>query len=114
MIEPRLASGVLISSLIRRVEARGGHGMVLFKGDAIAGGIVVAVLDRGRPLRLLERTHDLDGRAKWQPVGPQTIEKEQEISDYLARRRRVDPDMWAIELDIADGERFADEMIASG
>jgi len=29
-----------------------------------------------------------------------------EFSEYLARRRRQDDDLWIVELDIADGERF--------
>jgi len=114
MTEPRLASGILVSALIRQVEGRGGNGMVLFKGDAIAGGVLVTIADRGRPVRLLERVHDFDGRQKWQPVGPQDIENTEEFSNYLARRRRIDPDIWVIELDIADGERFADEMTGAG
>ncbi|HWV11973.1 MAG TPA: DUF1491 family protein, partial [Sphingobium sp.] len=33
------------------------------------------------------------------------------LNQYLARRRRSDPDLWVIELDIADAERFAAETI---
>ncbi len=32
-----------------------------------------------------------------------------EIADFLARRTRFDDDLWAIELDIADPERFIAE-----
>jgi hypothetical protein len=35
------------------------------------------------------------------------------IDDYWRRRRAGDPDLWVIELDIADGERFAAETILS-
>jgi len=114
MSGPRLASAILVSWLIRRAESLGGNGAVLFKGDAMAGGVLVTIADRGKPFRLVERVHDFEGQADWAEVGPQPIETEQQISDYLSRRRRVDPDLWVVELDIADGERFADEIIPSG
>ncbi|MFX7883132.1 DUF1491 family protein, partial [Acinetobacter baumannii] len=33
------------------------------------------------------------------------------IADYWQRRRRIDPDLWVIELDIASAERFAAETL---
>ena len=35
------------------------------------------------------------------------IENEQEISAFCARRRAADPDLWIVELDIADAAQFA-------
>ena len=37
MIEPRLASHILVSGLIRQAEAHGGFAAVLRKGDRTAG-----------------------------------------------------------------------------
>jgi hypothetical protein len=114
MIEPRLASGMRVSSLIRRIEAQGGNAAVLSRGDKIAGAIVVAIAERGVTTGLIEFGHTLDGNGHWRKTGPQLIEKETDITEYLTRRRRIDPDLWIVELDIADGERFAAEMIATG
>jgi hypothetical protein len=36
------------------------------------------------------------------------------LQDLIARRRRFDPDLWLIELDIASAERFAAEMNSIG
>ena len=36
------------------------------------------------------------------------------VAALLARRRRVDPDLWAVELDVASSERFAAEMNSVG
>jgi hypothetical protein len=37
-----------------------------------------------------------------------------EIADFLARRARFDEDLWAIELDIAEPERFIAETTSAG
>ncbi len=95
MDPPRLAAGLLVSALIRRIEAEGGSAMVLARGDATAGALLVQLAERGVPGPLLERRLGREGYA-WAPTGP---DDPVERSDYLARRRRGDPDLWAIELD---------------
>ena len=98
-MESRLAAGVLVSALIRRVEIAGGSGMVLAKGDATAGALLIQLAERGVPGALLERTLDSKGNYAWTSAGPEEAEAR---SDYIARRRRSDPDLWVIELDVAD------------
>ena len=49
----RLASGVMVAALLRRVAAEGGFGTVLNRGDATAGAIAVVTRDRGET-RLIE------------------------------------------------------------
>ena len=96
----RLTAGMLVSALIRRVEAEGGSGMVLAKGDATAGAILVQLANRGEAGALIERTLGVDGYA-WRATGPDDPVAR---GDYLARRRRNDPDLWVIELDSPDAE----------
>jgi len=55
-----------------------------------------------------------DGSYRWQPVGPADSASSSDIADFLARRARFDEDLWAIELDIADAERFIAETTSSG
>jgi hypothetical protein len=47
-------------------------------------------------------------------VGPPDSASSLEIADFLARRARFDEDYWAIELDIADPERFIAETTSAG
>jgi len=96
----RLAAGLLVSALIRRAEEMGGSGMVLAKGDATAGALLIQLAERGRPGPLLERRLDPQGAYRWSQTGP---EGDAERGDYIARRRRTDPDLWVIELDVANG-----------
>ena len=53
MMQPRLASSVLVSGLIRTAEAQGGVGAVLAKGDAQAGAVAVILAERGVKRRFL-------------------------------------------------------------
>lgn len=111
---PRLASSVLVKALIRRAEAEGGFGAIVAKGDANAGAVAVILRERGRLASLRERTLQTDGSYAWQEAAAQDIENEHDFSVVLARKRRVDPDLWIVELDIASAERFAAEMNALG
>jgi len=111
-VTARLSSQVLVSSLLRRAQAEGGFGVVLAKGDATAGAVMVVLAERGTRTALLERLLQPDGSYAWQATG--RAETEEEFQALVARRRRSDPDLWIVELDVADGERFAAEMNAPG
>ena len=106
---PRLTSRITIDALFRRVRAAGGFATVLAKGDETAGAILLVCAERGEAKALLERTIDLDGHYRWTPCGPQDVESAETRESYIQRRRRSDPDLWLIELDVADAERFAAE-----
>ena len=56
----RIASGVAVSALLRRVNAAGGFGAVLQRGDDTAGAIAIITRDRGET-RALERVMAMAG-----------------------------------------------------
>ena len=112
MTEPRLASSVLVGALVRRAEAEGGFAAVLAKGDATAGSILVVLTEKGVKTALYERTLQSDGRYSWAASHGQAAEKAEEVPESIARRRRFDPDLWVLELDIPSIERFAAAMNA--
>ena len=109
----RLASSVLATALLRRAQDEGGFGAVLARGDPTAGAIAVILAEKGRKACFLERLLQPDGSYSWQ-ASRQEIENEQEFISFLERRRKYDPDLWILELDIASAERFAAEMNAAG
>jgi hypothetical protein len=84
------------------------------KGDPDGGSLLIFVSSRGRHVACLERVLNLDGSYAWQVVGPADSASSAEIADFLARRARFDDDMWAIELDIAEPERFIAETTSVG
>jgi hypothetical protein len=87
---------------------------VVRKGDPERGSILLLVTSRGRHFACLERVLNVDGSYSWQAVGPGDSAGSREIGDFLARRARFDEDYWAIELDIAEPERFIAETTALG
>jgi hypothetical protein len=109
----RLTSSVLATALLRRAQDEGGFGAVLAKGDPTAGAIAVILAEKGRKACFLERLLQPDGTYSWQ-ASRQDVEDEQDFDSFLERRRRSDPDLWILELDIASAERFAAEMNAAG
>lgn len=102
----RLASGIAVSALLRRVNAAGGFGTVLFRGDDTAGSIVIITRDRGET-RALERVMAMTGGYEWREAAAGDA-----IDSWVERARRRDPDLWIIELDIPDAARFVAETAA--
>lgn len=92
--------------MIRAVEAAGGFGAVLHKGGREGGTIIIVLAENGRNQRLFELMPDVEKGRVWTLSKSQVSENPYEFSDYLDRRAARDPDLWIVELDIADGERF--------
>lgn len=103
----RIASGVAVSALLRRVNAAGGFGAVLQRGDDTAGAIAIITRDRGET-RALERVMAMAGGYEWREAAAGDA-----IESWTERALRRDPDLWIIELDIPDAARFVAET-ASG
>jgi hypothetical protein len=106
MPEPRLATHMLVSSLIRQLAEQGDFATVQHKGDRTAGALLIVAREKGQNPALFERFSALDGSRKWEAVAAQTIETEEKLSEYLDRRVARDPDIWILELDVAFRERL--------
>ncbi|MGI8706121.1 MAG: DUF1491 family protein [Sphingomicrobium sp.] len=114
MADARLKASVEASSLIRRAEADGGFGAVLRKGDPERGALLLVVRSRGRHVACLERMLSPDGRYRWIAGGPAEAESDEKLAEFLEKRVRFDEDLWLIELDIAQPERFIAETTFEG
>jgi hypothetical protein len=112
-VSARLTSQVLVSSLLRRAQAEGGFGAVLGRGDPTAGAVMVVLAERGIRSALLERLLQPDGTYAWRESGGAPADEEA-FRSMIERRRRNDPDLWLVELDVADAEGFAAGMNAAG
>lgn len=105
----RLKSRFLVDLLLRETEAAGGFAAILVRGDDASGIILVQCSDRGRQGPLLERRFSSGGRYIWEPVGPDDPDDGESRANYRERRQKADPDLWIVELDIADAPRLVAE-----
>jgi hypothetical protein len=84
------------------------------KGDAERGSVLLIVTSRGTHVAMLERVLALDGDYRWQRIELPESDSSAAIAAFLAKRARFDEDYWAIELDIAEPERFIAETTSAG
>ena len=112
MSDARMAAGVEASALIRIVEAQGGFGAVLHKGDAERGALLLVITERGRLHTLLARQYD-GLRYAWTAV-PVDCSDSANAHLFLEKRTRNDPDEWHIELDTPLAQRLVAELTAEG
>lgn len=107
-MDSRLPAHLEVSGLIRAVEAAGGFATVIAKGERDAGTIMVVCCASGTLAAAYERMPQADGSRKWTLSRRQNAENPREFWDYCHRRGEQDDDLWIVELDIAQGERFID------
>jgi hypothetical protein len=101
MAEARIKAGLWVQAALRLGNAGGKPGMVLRKGDADAGGILVLL--RGRDgLLALSQTRDAEGRPAWIRALGAAPADEATADAYVERQRRFDPDLWVIEFEAPD------------
>jgi hypothetical protein len=108
MIPARLATHLEVNALVRRVGAEGGFATVLARGERDAGTLLVVVLGRDKLSIAYERMPQLDGTRAWSLARAEDAQKPGEFAAYLDRRKAQDPDLWIVELDVRDPERFVE------
>jgi hypothetical protein len=102
----RIPTHLEVTGLLRAVEAAGGFATVIAKGERDAGTVLVTCCESGRNCRAYERMPRPDGTRGWSLAKSEDSENPLEFAEYLDRRRRQDSDLWIVELDIPDAERF--------
>jgi hypothetical protein len=112
-VDDRLPTHLEVTAILRRAAASGGFATVIRKGDPDRGSLLLVVSSRGRHMAFLERVLSVTGTYQWASAGPPESAGSAEVRDFVSRRARFDEDLWAIELDIADPERFIAETIGS-
>ena len=106
--DARLPAHLEVSGLLRLVQAMGGFGMVLQKGEPDAGTLVILTTNSGNNTRLWERMPQMDGSRAFTCTRSQDADNPREFDAYVARRRSQDPDCWFVELDGPEVERLID------
>ncbi|MDE1468119.1 DUF1491 family protein [Aurantiacibacter sp. D1-12] len=105
-MDDRIPVHLEVTGLIRAVQAEGGFATVLAKGEPDAGTLMIICCENGTKLRAYERMPQLDGTRTWSLSKEQDTDNKSDFSDFMARRQRQDSDLWILELDVANPERF--------
>ncbi|HXI87158.1 MAG TPA: DUF1491 family protein [Parvularculaceae bacterium] len=105
MAEARLKTHIQVTALMRRAQGAGAFAHVARKGDPDAGAVAVKVFVGEARARLFMQSRDLDGAAVWRETfdGPQA---ENDVDARLTKERRVDPDLWIVEIEDKEGRSF--------
>jgi hypothetical protein len=104
----RIPAHLEVSGLLRAVGAAGGFAAVIAKGERDAGTLLVTCCENGKNYRAYERMPRPDGTRGWALAKAEDPDNPSEFSEYLDRRQRQDSDLWIVELDVPDAERFID------
>ena len=99
--EARVKSGFWVAAALRLGDGEGRPGVVLRRGDADGGGVLVVL--RGRSgLSVLTQVRAGEGEAAWmRGTGAAPVEQDA-VDAYIERQVRRDPDLWVIEFDAPD------------
>ncbi len=113
-MDDRLPASLEATALMRRVQSDGGFATLLKKGDPDRGALLLVIRSRERHVACLERVLSFDAGYQWQSAGPAESADNQTLAEFLKKRMRFDEDLWIIELDIAQPERFIAETTSAG
>jgi hypothetical protein len=109
-VDTRLPAHLEVAGIRRLAESHGGFATVLAKGERDAGTIAIVIIGRDQPAWLCERMPQVDGNRIFVRTKSQDDEKETEFFEKVHRLSEFDPDLWLIEVDVADRERFVAEL----
>ena len=101
MPEPRVKAGLWVQIALRLGDKAGRPGMVLRKGDADAGGILV-VLPGREGLAVLSQMRAADGALAWMRATGAAPVDQDAADTYVARQVKFDPDLWVLEFEAPD------------
>ena len=110
MSEPRLATGVWVSALVRRANAAGDFATVVRRGDAAAGAVILLARARDGSLSAYSRLSGLE-KPRWEEAASAPPQDLSPVDKYLAAQLRYDEDLWLVELVTEDIERLIDETV---
>ena len=115
MAEVRVAATIEASAILRKVSGEGEFAAVLRQGDPERGSLLLVIASRGQHVACLQRRLDFtSGSYPWTTVGPAQGAGSDDVRQFLEQQARFDADLWQIELDIAQPERFIAETTALG
>jgi hypothetical protein len=109
MAEHALPASTAVAALVRQVQGAGGFATVLRRGSEWGGALLLVHRSRDF-LGAYEKVPSLRGEADWRLAA----RGEDAVAALVERQVRFDPDLWVVELDIADLTRFVPGIATTG
>lgn len=101
-MEARVKAQLWVQMALRLGDKDGRPGMVLRRGDADAGGILVVLRNREGGVCVLSQTRTEGGELAWlRSTGAEPVDQDK-ADAYVARQVKIDPDLWVIEFEARD------------
>lgn len=94
------------------MAATGDFVTVLSRGDPDSGAVILVGRTREGTQSAYVRTNLGEGRIEWRVVIEDDPPPGEKIEDFLKKQKSYDPDLWIVELDIADPARFIADLKA--
>jgi hypothetical protein len=101
MGDARIKAGIWVQAVLRLGQADGRYGVVIRKGDADAGGVLV-VLRASAGLVVLTQIRDATGEPAWLRGTGELPVDEASADAYIAKQVKYDSDLWVIEFEAPD------------
>ncbi len=103
MTDDRLPTHVWVMAHIRRCSVEGIPAVVVHKGEASGGTVLLKLYQPDAGCRVLAQMRDLDGRLGWYPAHKEDFIAEAEADAHIDRAVARDPDLWVVEVETQDG-----------
>lgn len=99
----RLPTHVWLDAGLRRCSAEGVPVMVVHRGEAESGTVMVRLNLLDGTCRVLFQARDPEGRPGWMAAFAGAAVAEAEAEAYTARAIDRDPDLWVVDIDDRTG-----------
>lgn len=103
MTDDRLPTHVWVMAQIRRCSVEGIPAVVVHRGEANGGTVLLKLYQPDSGCRVLTQMRDLDGRLDWYPAHKEDFIAEAAADAHIDRAVARDPDLWVVEVVTRDG-----------
>ncbi|SHJ47629.1 hypothetical protein SAMN04488012_11023 [Palleronia salina] len=103
----RLTADFWVRAYLRRLAVEDIPAFVTARGDDTAGAVLVVVATLDGQARAFQRSFDFEtGARMWMEL---TSGPEADVAASVASQRRMDPDLWVIEVEDRQGRHLLDQ-----
>jgi hypothetical protein len=99
----RLKTGIWVQAQVRICAIQNIPIYVVRRGDEDAGGLFLQISSLDGLCRLYTQMRSASGEIAWTQAGAEARMTEPDASAYLERQKNIDPDIWILEIEDAEG-----------